>query len=316
MLNLFNALITPGPIASPQDLSLGNTALSIIPILKFGFKFLNEIAVLEPDGPAPTIKTSYIFSFFIIYDSKNTLNINKTLIYRKIKKLIVSYLIFLSLLDCALVKNNNKIPPATVKRLPLYLQCLELIDDKTIGISSKKLAELAKVNDAQVRRDLSYLGTLGTRGVGYEVSTLRNQLQLELGLVEGWSAVIVGVGNLGSALAHYGGFQERGFGVVGLFDDDPRKINKQIAGLVVKPISEMQNTCEKYNVAIGIIATPGKVAQEIADKLIECNIKSILNFAPVLLKNTADVQIRSVDLSQELQILSYYLDRPVLKAVK
>ena len=214
------------------------------------------------------------------------------------------------------MKNNNKIPPATVKRLPIYLQCLELIDDKTIGISSKKLAELAKVNDAQVRRDLSYLGTLGTRGVGYEVSTLRNQLQLELGLVEGWSAVIVGVGNLGSALAHYGGFQERGFGVVGLFDDDPKKINKQIAGLVVKPISEIQNTCEKYNVAIGIIATPGKVAQEIADKLIECNIKSILNFAPVLLKNTTDVQIRSVDLSQELQILSYYLDRPVLKAVK
>ena len=106
------------------------------------------------------------------------------------------------LLDCALVKENSNIPPATVKRLPLYLQCLEQIDDQNIGISSKKLAEIAKVNDAQVRRDLSYLGTLGTRGVGYDISTLRNQIQLELGLVEGWSAVIVGVGNLGSALAH------------------------------------------------------------------------------------------------------------------
>ena len=101
------------------------------------------------------------------------------------------------------MKENKKIPPATVKRLPLYLQCLDQVSDDDIGISSSKLAELAKVNDAQVRRDLSYLGTLGTRGVGYDISTLRNQLQLELGLVEGWSAVIVGIGNLGSALAHY-----------------------------------------------------------------------------------------------------------------
>ena len=220
------------------------------------------------------------------------------------------------LLDCALVKENNKIPPATVKRLPLYLQCLEQVGEDTIGISSKKLAEMAKVNDAQVRRDLSYIGTLGTRGVGYDISTLKNQLQLELGLVEGWSAIIIGVGNLGSALAHYGGFQERGFGVVGLFDEDPKKINKQIAGLVVKPMSEIKEVCEKYKVAIGIIATPSKVAQNVADELINCGIKSILNFAPVLLKNFKDVQIRSVDLSQELQILSYYLDRPVLKAVK
>ena len=218
-------------------------------------------------------------------------------------------------LDCALVKENRKIPPATVKRLPLYLQCLDQIDSDSIGISSKNLADLAKVNDAQVRRDLSYLGTLGTRGVGYDIKTLRNQLQLELGLVEGWSAVIVGVGNLGSALAHYGGFKDKGFGVVGLFDDDPKKINSQVAGLVVTPLIKMEEYCKKYNVAIGIIATPGEYAQGVADQLIECGVRSILNFAPVLLKNVKDVQIRSVDLSQELQILSYYLDRPILKAV-
>ena len=218
-------------------------------------------------------------------------------------------------LDCALVKENRKIPPATVKRLPLYLQCLDQIDSDSIGISSKNLADLAKVNDAQVRRDLSYLGTLGTRGVGYDIKTLRNQLQLELGLVEGWSAVIVGVGNLGSALAHYGGFKDKGFGVVGLFDDDPKKINSQVAGLVVTPLNKMEAYCKKYNVAIGIIATPGEYAQGVADQLIECGVRSILNFAPVLLKNVKDVQIRSVDLSQELQILSYYLDRPILKAV-
>jgi redox-sensing transcriptional repressor len=218
-------------------------------------------------------------------------------------------------LDCALVKENRKIPPATVKRLPLYLQCIDQIDSDSIGISSKNLADLAKVNDAQVRRDLSYLGTLGTRGVGYDIKTLRNQLQLELGLVEGWSAVIVGVGNLGSALAQYGGFKDKGFGVVGLFDDDPKKINSQVAGLVVTPLNKMEEYCKKYNVAIGIIATPGEYAQSVADQLIDCGVRSILNFAPVLLKNVKDVQIRSVDLSQELQILSYYLDRPILKAV-
>ena len=213
------------------------------------------------------------------------------------------------------MKENKKIPPATVKRLPLYLQCLEQINPDEVGVSSKKLAELTKLNDSQVRRDLSYLGSLGTRGVGYDIATLRNQLQLELGLVEGWSAVIVGVGNLGSALAHYGGFRDKGFGVVGLFDDDPKKINKQVAGLVVKPIKDLSKDCEKFNVAIGIIATPSQYAQAVADELINCGVRSILNFAPVLLRNVPDVQIRSVDLSQELQILSYYLDRPILKAV-
>jgi len=211
------------------------------------------------------------------------------------------------------VKNNTNIPPATVERLPLYLQCLDQIDTNSVGISSKKIAEIAKVNDAQVRRDLSYLGTLGTRGVGYDVITLRKQLELELGLVDGLSAIIVGIGNLGSALAEYGGFKEKGFKIVGLFDEDTKKLNRQIAGLTVNPLSKMKDVCDKYNVAIGIIATPEEVAEEIADKLVDCGIKSILNFAPAMLKNKPGIQIRSVDLSQELQILSYYLDRKPLK---
>ena len=214
------------------------------------------------------------------------------------------------------MKNNTNIPPATVQRLPLYLQCLEQLDTNSVGISSKKIAEIAKVNDAQVRRDLSYLGTLGTRGVGYDILTLRKQLELELGLVDGLSAIIIGIGNLGSALAEYEGFKEKGFKIVGLFDSDSKKLNKQIGSLAVKPLSEMKNTCEKYNVSIGIIATPEKVAEEIANKLIDCGIKSILNFAPIMLKNKSGIQIRSVDLSQELQILSYYLDREHLKVAK
>ena len=120
------------------------------------------------------------------------------------------------------MKNNTNIPPATVKRLPLYLHCLEQLDTNSVGISSKKIAEIAKVNDAQVRRDLSYLGTLGTRGVGYDISTLRKQLELELGLVDGLSAIIIGIGNLGSALAEYQGFKEKGFKIVGLFDSDSK----------------------------------------------------------------------------------------------
>ena len=127
-----------------------------------------------------------------------------------------------------------------------------MFDILQIGISSKNLAGLAKVNDAQVRRDLSYLGTLGTRGVGYDVSTLRNQTQLELGLVEGWSAVIIGVGNLGSALAHYGGFKERGFGVVALFDDDPKK-----SGVKKDEIYSFFEYClSKGNNPIGIMTIP------------------------------------------------------------
>ena len=211
---------------------------------------------------------------------------------------------------------KNNIPKATVQRLPLYLQCLEQLDTNSVGISSKKIAEIAKVNDAQVRRDLSYLGTLGTRGVGYNILTLRKQLELELGLVDGLSAIIIGIGNLGSALAEYGGFKEKGFKIVGLFDSDSNKLHKQIGNLAVKPLSEIKDTCEKYNVAIGIITTPEKVAEEIAEKLIDCGIKSILNFAPVMLKNKPGIQIRSVDLSQELQILSYYLDRQPLKVAK
>ena len=118
---------------------------------------------------------------------------------------------------------KNKIPPASVKRLPLYLSCLGDINEGKGRVSSEKLADLAKVNPAQVRRDLSYLGTLGTRGVGYDITTLKNQLEIELGLVKGWTAIIVGAGNLGSALAQYDGFKEKGFGIVGLYDVDPKK---------------------------------------------------------------------------------------------
>tara|TARA_B100001250_G_C19742770_1_gene763828 strand:+ start:90 stop:713 length:624 start_codon:yes stop_codon:yes gene_type:complete len=204
---------------------------------------------------------------------------------------------------------KNKIPPATVKRLPIYLNCLGNIPKGKNRLSSTKLAELAKVNPAQVRRDLSYLGTLGTRGVGYEISTLRSQLRMELGLGQGWNAIIVGAGNLGTALAQYNGFEEKGFVVVGLYDTDEKKVSSKIAGLTVRSVDKIKEDCNNHPVAIGIIATPAEFAQETAMSLVDAGVKSILNFAPIRIDNIGHVQTRNVDLSQELQVLSYYLDR-------
>ena len=214
------------------------------------------------------------------------------------------------LIDCALVK--SKIPEATVKRLSLYFNCIAEVGNSNSRISSEKLAKLARVNPAQVRRDLSYLGSLGTRGVGYDLSTLKNQLNIALGLVEGWSAIIVGAGNLGSALAQYEGFEDKGFAIVGLYDVDSKKISTKIAGLVVKHIEKINDDVKKYKVAIGIITTPSEFAQDTANLLIAGGIKSILNFAPSRIESTdSGVVIKNVDLSQELQVLSYYLDEPL-----
>ena len=214
------------------------------------------------------------------------------------------------LIDCALVK--SKIPEATVKRLSLYLNCIAEVGNSNSRISSEKLAKLARVNPAQVRRDLSYLGSLGTRGVGYDLSTLKNQLNIALGLVEGWSAIIVGAGNLGSALAQYEGFEDKGFAIVGLYDVDSKKISTKVAGIVVKHIEKINDDVKKYKVAIGIITTPSEFAQDTANLLIAGGIKSILNFAPSRIESTdSGVVIKNVDLSQELQVLSYYLDEPL-----
>ena len=207
---------------------------------------------------------------------------------------------------------KSKIPEATVKRLSLYLNCIAEVGNSNSRISSEKLAKLARVNPAQVRRDLSYLGSLGTRGVGYDLLTLKNQLNIALGLVEGWSAIIVGAGNLGSALAQYEGFEDKGFAIVGLYDVDSKKISTKIAGLVVKHIEKINDDVKKYKVAIGIITTPSEFAQDTANLLIAGGIKSILNFAPSRIESTdSGVVIKNVDLSQELQVLSYYLDEPL-----
>ena len=199
------------------------------------------------------------------------------------------------------------IPPATVQRLPIYLRCLTEYGASTI--SSERLAELARVNSAKVRKDLSFLGSYGTRGVGYDVEHLIHQVGRELGLTEDWAVCIVGLGNLGSALSRYGGFDERGFNILGLFDSDPAKIGKKVGGLVIEPLSKFAKAVKSRGLSIGVITTPAGAAQEVADQMVEAGITSILNFAPIVLSVPEGVDVRRVDLSTELQICSFYLSR-------
>jgi redox-sensing transcriptional repressor len=202
---------------------------------------------------------------------------------------------------------SRRIPEATVARLPLYYRALlETAEHQVATISSERLAELAGVNAAKVRKDLSYLGSYGTRGVGYEVEYLLHEISRELGLTRDWPVVIVGIGNLGRALANYRGFGARGFRVMALVDTDPEIVGQVVAGQKVEPISNLQRIVKDRQVTIGILATPAAVAQEVADALVAAGVRSILNFAPAVLTVPDGVSMRKVDLAIELQILSFY----------
>jgi redox-sensing transcriptional repressor len=194
--------------------------------------------------------------------------------------------------------------------LPVYLRCLlEVADTKTATVSSERLADMAGVNAAKVRKDLSYLGSYGTRGVGYDVEFLLYQISRELGLTQDWPVVIVGLGNLGHALANYKGFSARGFRVVALVDADPSKVGERIGDLDVQHLDDLPAIAEAERPAIGVIATPAGAAQAVADQLVAAGVSAILNFAPTVLTVPPDVSIRKVDLSIELQILSFYQQR-------
>ena len=160
-----------------------------------------------------------------------------------------------------------------------------------------------------MRKDLSYLGSYGTRGVGYDVEYLLFQMSRELGLTHDWPVVIAGVGNLGQALANYGGFGERGFPVAALVDADASKVGRSIAGIVVRHIDELPEIMAEHQAAIGIIATPAGAAQDVADRMVAAGVSSILNFAPAVVTVPADMSLRKVDLAVELQILSFYQQR-------
>jgi len=197
-----------------------------------------------------------------------------------------------------------------VTRLPVYLRILyELANDHIPNVSSERLAELAGVNAAKVRKDLSYLGSYGTRGVGYDVEYLLYQMSRELGLTRDWPVIIVGAGNLGQALANYGGFGERGFPMAALVDIDPAKVGTEVSGTVVRHLDDLPDIVPAKGGTIGVIATPPGAAQEAADRLVRAGVTSILNFAPVVLTVPRGVSLRKVDLAVEMQILSFYQQR-------
>src|SRR5580700_1006817 len=179
---------------------------------------------------------------------------------------------------------SQGIPEATIARLPVYLRVLYAFAEQDVAtVSSDELAAAAGVNSAKLRKDLSHLGSYGTRGVGYDVDYLVYQVSRELGLTQDWPVVIIGVGNLGRALANYGGFASRGFRIAALLDSDPAVVGTVIAHHTVRSDAELEQVVEAFDVSIGVIATPAAVAQNVGVRLVAAGVTSILNFAPVVL---------------------------------
>jgi len=208
------------------------------------------------------------------------------------------------------LRQQRGTPEATVARLPVYLRALTVLAEQGVATaSSEQLAAAAGVNSAKLRKDLSYLGSYGTRGVGYDVEYLRYQISREIGLTQDWSVVIVGIGNLGQALANYAGFTTRGFRIAALVDTDPELVGSEIGVHTIENMADLEQLIERHQVSIGVITTPAAEAQNVADRLVRAGVTSILNFAPSVINVPEGVQVRKVDLSIELQILAYHEQR-------
>lgn len=204
----------------------------------------------------------------------------------------------------------RSIPEAAVGRLAVYLRVLsELADRGVRTVASDELSSAAGVNSAKLRKDLSYIGSYGTRGVGYEVGVLIEEIERTLGLTRQHRVAVVGIGNLGHALANYGGFPGRGFPVAALFDVDEDLIGIQVGGISVDHVDDIPVVCARQDVSIGVICTPAVGAQVACDRLVSAGVRCILNFAPVVLQVPDGVQVRKVDLAIEMQILSFHVAR-------
>ncbi len=207
------------------------------------------------------------------------------------------------------------VPEATVARLPQYLRALTALAEAGLRtVSSEALAEAVGVGSAKLRKDLSHLGSYGTRGVGYDVAQLRRQIADHLGQTVPWNVVIVGIGNLGHALAGYSGFASRGFSVVGLFDDGPHVVGEVVNGMRVRPLADLPAVVRPGQPTIGVLAVPAEHAQAVCDRLVAAGVTSVLNFAPTVLRVPADVDVRKVDLASELQILAFHAQRRAVRA--
>ena len=208
------------------------------------------------------------------------------------------------------VKKTSRpiIPRKTIYRLSIYLRCLARLKENGIGtVSSEALAKAAGVKPTQLRKDLAYFGTFGTRGLGYDVAELSSKISNELGTSRLQPVILVGVGHLGLALISYRGFEKEGFEIVAGFDTEPeRKRDKQIT-LPIQGIDQMPKFIAEHNVKMAILSVPAAVAQEAANALIECGVMGILNFAPIVLAVPEDVMVNNVNLAIELENLSYFI---------
>ena len=210
---------------------------------------------------------------------------------------------------------SPRVPEATIARLPVYLRALrQLAEAGSETVRSDALAAAVGVGSATLRKDLSHLGSYGTRGVGYDVEHLVAQVSRELGVSQRCSVVLVGIGNLGRALAGYDGFAARGLAVAALLDSAPTLVGQQVGGLVVRHVDELPAVLSGSDISIGVIATPAGAAQQVCDQLVAAGVTSVLNFAPVLLTVPDHVDLREVDLSVELLVLSFHEHRKASRA--
>ncbi len=202
----------------------------------------------------------------------------------------------------------RKISESTVRRLALYLRYLEQFESQGLAtISSQELAKRGGTTSAQVRKDLSFFGSFGKRGLGYSVAELGTKIRDILGLQRNYRVVLVGAGKIGGALVAYQGFRQRGFNVAAIYDRDPKKIGARWNGLVVRDIKHLEADLKKEPTDIAIVSTPAEAAQDVVDRLVKMGVKAILNFAPAQLNVPADVTLKSVNMALELETLSYAL---------
>ena len=202
----------------------------------------------------------------------------------------------------------KRIAESTVRRLSVYLRFLEDFESRGLAtVSSDELAKRGGTTSAQVRKDLSFFGSFGKRGLGYPVPELTGRLREILGLGREWQVYIVGAGKIGAALTNYRGFRQRGFTVAGVYDSDPSKIGRKVEGLVVRDMAQLEHDAERDAPDIAILAIPADAVQRTVDRLVKSGLKAILNFAPVQVQAPADVTIRTVNMAMELEALSYAL---------
>jgi redox-sensing transcriptional repressor len=202
----------------------------------------------------------------------------------------------------------RKIAESTVRRLSLYLRFLEEFEEQgATTVSSEVLASRGGTTSAQVRKDLSFFGSFGKRGLGYQVPALKSRLREILGLDRRYRVVVIGAGKIGSALVQYGGFGSRGFDLVAIYDNDPAKVGRQWNGLVVRHVRELEADLAREQADIAAVVTPSDAAQAVADRLVSCGITAILNFAPAQLQVPDAVTVKTVNLVLELEALSYVL---------